>query len=183
MILRYFFNLDERGVERGILECRWNGRMVRGRLYLFFPGACISYAYVTELKSACCFPQHWEFFTFLSISSFLTSAEQGQKIAYSITVPETKDEASLSGFCHREGGRWDGAPSLFRVQNPMDDRKTTLVRGAGEPCSLRPGALRLSGAGHQAFFGPRHPWEGRDRVWGTAGSSTPSTLWLWGGET
>lgn len=50
-----------------------------------------------------------------------------------------------------------------------------IVRGAGEPCSLRPGSRRLSGAGHQAFR-PRCPREGRVRVRGTACSSTPSTL-------
>lgn len=95
-------------MEHGILECRWNGKTFQGRLY-FFLDALISYACVTDLKSACWSPSTRNFSPFfLFISFLLTGTEQVQKIAYSVIVSETKDEASLSGSSSREGGimRW-----------------------------------------------------------------------------
>lgn len=90
----------------------------------------------------------------VSLSVFflpVTLPEQGQKIAYSVIVPETKNEASLILAVGKVGER-DGGPSLYGVQNPMEDKKTALVRGAGEPCSLHPGAVQAVKGGTSGLW-------------------------------
>lgn len=131
MILRYFFNLDERGVECGILECRWNGRMVRGRLFFFFQMLEFHTLMWQSWNQPAVFPSAGNFSPFfLFISFFLTSAEQGQKIAYPITVPETRDEASLSSFCHREGGRMRWGPFVVSGSESHGRQEDSLSEGS-----------------------------------------------------
>lgn len=59
---------------------------------------------------------------FLFISSLFTSAEQGQKIAYSVTVQETWTTSPFLVPLPVEVGDWDGGPSLYGVQNPTEDK-------------------------------------------------------------
>lgn len=74
----------------------WNVDGMGGRSEgdcFFFPDVCILYAYVTELKSACCFPQRWEFFTFLSFYQFFS---------YQCRA---RSEDCLPSYCARDQGR------------------------------------------------------------------------------
>lgn len=122
MILRYFFNLDERGVKCGILECRWNGRTVRGRLFFF--SRCLYFIRLCDrveislLFSPALGIFHLSFF--LSVF-FLPVQSKVRRLPTQLLCQRPRTRRVFLVFAIGKVGEWDGAPSLYQVQNPMED--------------------------------------------------------------